>query len=490
MGFEKKCVGQKSVSDEYHRCEWAPMTNKEAIIGSIRMGERTKVRRLVKEGHHFPEILDEGIELAVGENQVDILKDFLNTNNPNQRLIRHVKRLLLEACADGKLLVMDAILEFLSQHCDPPKTNFYPYIKTANEAHNALALRKLLKHDHTPRKPYAYKELKKALKDNCFTCANVLLETYPELVDKVLDDPMVDPSLGDNLLLRVALKGDNPDVVRRILGDPRVDPTTSHGLLSVAYYSRSTLLPLLEDGRVDPTENYLQVFHRVIRDLPCGSAQGERGEHEGMVRLMLAHPKMVEKRPYKDEDAILLAVKADNADIVGELLDFGYNPDVTKEKALSWAIRMGKNVVVSALVERARGFSQDDICDFLQIAVISRNLVAARTLLGLPNADPSWRNYQLVAWAAESRFKAMIRLLLRDLRVSVPEVQRMGLPQRQLHKEVRAYYRWRWKSVIAVARVVAHFGHAWRSRYYAPGGQGFSRAAERFKTRNKTILSS
>lgn len=54
--------------------------------------------------------------------------------------------------------------------------------------------------------------------------------TYPnvDLVNLLLSDPRVDPSVDSNLPLKLAVDYGNLDVVKRLLQDPRVDPTTNN----------------------------------------------------------------------------------------------------------------------------------------------------------------------------------------------------------------------------------------------------------------------
>ena len=74
-------------------------------------------------------------------------------------------------------------------------------------------------------------------------------------VARLLQDPRVDPSVDDNIAIRIASEKGHMDVVKRLLQDPRVDPSASRNqaIRFASMSGRAGIVGrLLQDPRVDP----------------------------------------------------------------------------------------------------------------------------------------------------------------------------------------------------------------------------------------------
>lgn len=81
------------------------------------------------------------------------------------------------------------------------------------------------------------------------------LRGHLDVVEKLLQDPRVDPSYKDNVLIIRVVECGCSDVVRRLLKDPRVDPTVVNNtaIIRAAVNGHlGVLICLLQDKRVEP----------------------------------------------------------------------------------------------------------------------------------------------------------------------------------------------------------------------------------------------
>jgi hypothetical protein len=80
-----------------------------------------------------------------------------------------------------------------------------------------------------------------------------------DTVNRLLQDPRVDPSANDNLAIRWAARHGHLDVMNRLLQDPRVDPSAKDNETIRYIFASNGRLDvvnrLLQDPRVDPSDN-------------------------------------------------------------------------------------------------------------------------------------------------------------------------------------------------------------------------------------------
>ena len=77
--------------------------------------------------------------------------------------------------------------------------------------------------------PYIKKRLESLTNLQCSECSETIQEAskngHIQVVERLLQDPRVDPSAGNNYAIRMASHRDHIHVVERLLQDPRVDPS-------------------------------------------------------------------------------------------------------------------------------------------------------------------------------------------------------------------------------------------------------------------------
>ena len=144
------------------------------------------------------------------------------------------------------------------------------------------------------------------------TSRKLMGKTDIDVVNRLLDDPRVDPSADNNCAIRSAAKNGHLDVVNRLLEDPRVDPSSNNNC-AIRWAAKNGHLDvvnrLLEDLRVDPSadNNFAIEF-------------AAKNGHLDVVNRLLEDPRV---DPSADDNyAIGWAVENGHLDVVNRLLEF------------------------------------------------------------------------------------------------------------------------------------------------------------------------
>lgn len=111
---------------------------------------------------------------------------------------------------------------------------------------------------------------------------NACIKGSIKVINNLLEDPRIDPSIKNNQPLIEAIKNNHVSIVDRLLADPRVDPTdrNNNALILACQYGFTGIVDrLLQDPRVDPSDNdnlaivratsygHLSVINRLLDDI-------------------------------------------------------------------------------------------------------------------------------------------------------------------------------------------------------------------------------
>lgn len=265
---------------------------------------------------------------------------------------------------------------------------------------------------------------------------NAARNGHLDVVDRLLQEPRVDPRAMDNFAIRVASQNGHADVVdrllldprvdrsvvsisglcarghldivRRLLSDPSIDPSAENNAAickaSVNGYSDLVQL-LLEDGRVDPSVNN----NYAIR------LASEKG-HVRVVECLLADSRV---DPSADDNyAIRLASASGHLDVVKVLLqDPRTDPSASENGAVSLASSNGHLEVVKYLLNDPRVDPSDSDNYALRMAAESGHVEVVAILLGDARVDPSEQNNYALRAAYKKKYFNVVELLLKHGRV-------------------------------------------------------------------------
>jgi ankyrin repeat protein len=166
---------------------------------------------------------------------------------------------------------------------------------------------------------------------------------HDRVVKLLLADPRVDPGAQNNRAIRVASFNGHDSVVKLLLSDPRVDPA-AHNNYAIRYATSrghvSVVELLLEDPRVDPAAE----SNRAIR------LASENG-HAGVVKMLLADLRV--DPTARSNKAIRLASYIGHASVVKLLLaDPRVDPAAENNWAVQYSSSNGHASVVKLLLEQ------------------------------------------------------------------------------------------------------------------------------------------
>ena len=166
-----------------------------------------------------------------------------------------------------------------------------------------------------------------------------------EVVNRLLEDPRVDPSAHCNEAIRAASKRGHLGVVSRLLEDPRVDPLAqNYEAIQIASYGGhlGVVSRLLEDRRVNPIVS----CSRGIVDAACNG-------HHGVVKRLLEGIK--QRASLEVRTAVIVASRNGHLEAVNHLLEHPWAiPPAEGNEAIRWASEHGHLSVVNRLLEDGR----------------------------------------------------------------------------------------------------------------------------------------
>ena len=165
------------------------------------------------------------------------------------------------------------------------------------------------------------------------------------VVERLLQDSRVDPSASNNWAIRAASSNGHLSVVERLLQDSRVDPSASNNW-AIGYASLNNHLAiverLLQDPRVDPSMNHNAVI-----------VYASRNGHLSVVERLLQDNR-VDPSDYTNY-AIRCASKNGHLAVVNRLLqDPRVDPSDYSNYAIKGAIEKGHHAVAERLLQDPR----------------------------------------------------------------------------------------------------------------------------------------
>ena len=143
-----------------------------------------------------------------------------------------------------------------------------------------------------------------------FTLKWAAANGHVDVIQTLLQDFRVDPSVDNNYAIRFASRKGHTEVVQLLLQDSRVDPAAydNNANLYASEYGRTEVVQLLlQDPRVDPSARFNKAIH----------VAGRNG-HIDIVRLLLQDPRV--DPAARDNYAIRMASQNGHIDIVNLLL--------------------------------------------------------------------------------------------------------------------------------------------------------------------------
>ncbi|CAH6420631.1 Ankyrin repeat protein [uncultured virus] len=282
---------------------------------------------------------------------------------------------LSEACQRGLVAIVRYLLAEGS--IDPNDTSLkhhYPPLSLACDEARVEVVKLLLADPRVD--PNNEEGHATALMQACTVALDGRRADYIEVVRLLLEDGRADPTWHHSVFISAINFADNDEVVRLLLADGRADPSDDDSMSLVVACSEGrtkTVKLLLEDGRAQPwvdngnaliqavVSNEYEIVEMLLQDkrvdpnvrdgesLLISLSQNDASSNE-MSKLLLA-----DDRTYpaiRDNAAIKTAIRSDNSELVGMLLE---DPDVLEllsEDDLKLADQVG-NLQVIDLVRNA-----------------------------------------------------------------------------------------------------------------------------------------
>jgi len=210
---------------------------------------------------------------------------------------------------------------------------------------------KVVEHNQIPPTPVIYTRLltlekhKETLKDPCKWFDKAVETGNADLMDLMLQDPRVDPSVLDNFAIRRASAYGHLAVVDRLLQEDRIDPSADNNLsirLASVRGHHAVVDRLLQDLRVDPSvdNNYAILW---------GSTFGYLAVVDRLLQDERVNPSAC------DNMAIRWASENGHLAVVNRLLqDPRVDPTVSNNMAIHLASVRGHQTVVNRLLQDPR----------------------------------------------------------------------------------------------------------------------------------------
>jgi len=170
-----------------------------------------------------------------------------------------------------------------------------------------------------------------------------------EVVKTLLADPRVDPSAGDNAAIGAASANGHIEVVKILLADPRVNPNTydNYAMHSASSHGHAEVVKiLLADPRVNPNAADNCVIN-------YASANG----HAEVVRLLLGDPRITFAQDYR---CVEMALKNGHVEIV-KLLLADHRVQISKNHEVSHLLLKSGNAEIVQLLKRKIGSAKKGI---------------------------------------------------------------------------------------------------------------------------------
>jgi len=209
------------------------------------------------------------------------------------------------------------------------------------------------------------------------------------VVDRLLKDSRVDPSVQENSAITFAAENGHVAVVDRLLKDGRVDPAAKNNYpfrVAVNNGHIKVVNRLLKDDRVDPTA--------------------------------------------ENNDAIRTAAWNGNVEIVGRLLQDGRaNPAAHNNVAIQSAAIFGNLKLVEILLQDSRVDPAADNNLAFRLAAQKGHLKVVERLLQDNRVDPTAENNSALRWAAQKSYFEVVERLLEDDRVDVEILKEEDTPE-------------------------------------------------------------
>ena len=289
---------------------------------------------------------------------------------------------------------------------------------------------------------------------------------HAAIVNILLADDRIDPNLADEVgetALILAAREGHIDIVRALLADQRVDPNLAdeHGntvLVALVLFLRGDhfdiIRALLSDERVDP--------NLADEDGDTALIWAVRLGHGDILRVLLTDERI---DPNHDNNrggtALIWAADEGHIDIVRALLaDERVNPNLASEDgstALTLAAENGHSDIVRALI--------DDPCIDLSHVDQAKKAIKAATV---------------------NKHDKTLLLLLKSSgqRLSVDEIANLTGSGRDFYKRIltRLLCRARFRGIIRAIIIFRNMRLRAAEAIYAPGGTGYTVAADSFAT--------
>ena len=228
------------------------------------------------------------------------------------------------------------------------------------------------------------------------------------VVNRLLDDHLVDPSADDNYAITVASQAGHIAVVNRLLDDTRVDPSVDNNFaIRSASLNGHTpvVVRLLADPRVDPSadNNFAIRF-------------ASQNGHAPVVDRLLADPR-VDPRVNRN-NIIKVASQNGHVAVIDRLLaDPRVDPSVDGNIAIKIASQYGHTEVVDQLLSDPRVDPSIDDNIPIKVASQSGHVAVVTRLLADPRVDPSADNNYAIMFASQNGHISVVERLLADPRV-------------------------------------------------------------------------
>jgi hypothetical protein len=231
---------------------------------------------------------------------------------------------------------------------------------------------------------------------------------HDNVVKLLLADPRADPAADSNYAIRYASSNGHAGVVKLLLADPRVDPAAydNHAIRFASDNGHTSVVKLLlADTRVDPTaENNAAIRYASLNG------------HASVVKLLLAHPRV--DPAAENNAAIQCASYYGRASVVTLLLaDPRVDPAAENNNAIRDASSEGHASVVKLLLADPRVDPAANNNDAIRDASSNGHASVVELLLADPRVDPSAGSNYAIRNASSRGHASVVELLLVDLRV-------------------------------------------------------------------------
>eukprot|EP01118_Nematostelium_gracile_P006599 TRINITY_DN2121_c0_g5_i1.p1 TRINITY_DN2121_c0_g5~~TRINITY_DN2121_c0_g5_i1.p1 ORF type:complete len:393 (-),score=78.12 TRINITY_DN2121_c0_g5_i1:34-1167(-) len=335
------------------------------LVVASELGILSVVNTLLKDPRLDPSWnQNKALEIANSNGQCDIVKRLLQDKRVDPSFDDN--KLFINACKRDYLDIVNLLLE--DNRVDPTAQKDLPLQSAACGGHIEI-VKRLLQHPKVnPNEGcHTFGNRDFDEKDIGVPLTLAIQNKDLDLVNLLLENEKVDPTVHNNEAIRMASERENVKILKRLLQDPRVDPSDfKNDAIKIAsqYGNPEAVNIILQDPRVDPSDSdnkalclavrSLKVVNRLLQDARvCVTVEViEAACKYGTVDVLDRLLEVSKFEPKDYPNGIVKAIECYRFELVKRLLqEKGIQPNIENKKALVAAIKTKNDDMIHMICE-------------------------------------------------------------------------------------------------------------------------------------------